>query len=209
MIKLFIVLLQLSYIFGSEFTFMLDAKDDMCFYEDVKQYEETLLEYQVIEGGNLDVDVLLKSPSGKILYDESQKQYDSHTWNTTESGIYTWCFSNKFSTFTSKLIYFDFMVGDGDQAIPLSPGAGSNIAMTQLEVSAVAIHESLVVVSDYQTHFRLKESSGRAFAEDINTRVMMWSIGEFICIIAVMLCQVFTLRSFFSDKKNRNSPAST
>lgn len=45
---------------------------------------------QVIDGGNLDCDMTLKSPSGKVLYSETQKQYDSHTWTTDEEGIYSW-----------------------------------------------------------------------------------------------------------------------
>ena len=45
---------------------------------------------QVIEGGNLDVDMTLKSPGGDILYQDTQKQYDSHTWKTTEEGVYEW-----------------------------------------------------------------------------------------------------------------------
>jgi len=44
----------------------------------------------VVEGGNLDVDVYLKAPGGQIIYQENQKQYDSHSWTTTEAGVYTW-----------------------------------------------------------------------------------------------------------------------
>lgn len=36
----------------------------------------------------------------------------------------------------------------------------------------MSIHESLQVVEDYQKHFRLREMSGRAFAEDINYRYL-------------------------------------
>lgn len=32
---------------ASELTFMLDAKDEMCFYEQVKKGEETVIEFQV------------------------------------------------------------------------------------------------------------------------------------------------------------------
>ena len=32
---------------ASELTFMLEAKDDMCFYEQVKKGEETVIEFQV------------------------------------------------------------------------------------------------------------------------------------------------------------------
>lgn len=69
---------------------------------------------QVITGGNYDVDVELTSESGQSLYKEVKKQYDSYTWTTAAKGEYRICFSNEFSTFTHKLVYFDFKVGEED-----------------------------------------------------------------------------------------------
>jgi len=67
---------------------------------------------QVIQGGNYDVDLTLKSPRGTTLYHERKKQYDSYEWTADEHGEYQFCFSNEFSTFTHKLVYFDLQVGD-------------------------------------------------------------------------------------------------
>jgi len=69
--------------------------------------------FQVITGGNYDVDLEIMSPGkpGKrVLYKEIKKQYDSFTWTTDPEGEYQFCFSNEFSTFTHKLVYFDFQV---------------------------------------------------------------------------------------------------
>ena len=43
-----------------------------------------------------------------------------------------------------------------------------------METSAVTIHEALKVILDYQTHHRLREAQGRAFAEELNERVHFW-----------------------------------
>lgn len=67
----------------------------------------------------------------------------------------------------------------------------------------MAIHESLKSIADYQTHHRLRESSGRTFAEDLNIRVMIRSTIEFVIILLTAVTQVLILRSFFADKKNR------
>lgn len=56
----------------------------------------------------------LVSPNGKVLYKDVKKQYDSFTWKAEEKGIYKFCFSNEFSTFTHKVVYFDLEVGDED-----------------------------------------------------------------------------------------------
>lgn len=57
------------------------------------------------------------------------------------------------------------------------------------------------MVSETQTHYRLREAHDRIRAEDIHQRVTYWSLGETALLFAVSLGQVLMLRSFFSDKK--------
>ena len=57
----------------------------------------------------------LTAPNGKVLYKDVKKQYDSFTWKAEEKGIHKFCFSNEFSTFTHKVVYFDLEVGDEDE----------------------------------------------------------------------------------------------
>ena len=54
------------------------------------------------------------------------------------------CFSNEFSTFTHKVVYFDFQAGDEE---PKWRTEGENTALTSLEMSSVTMHESLKVGS--------------------------------------------------------------
>ncbi|VDI79847.1 Hypothetical predicted protein [Mytilus galloprovincialis] len=54
----------------------------------------------------------LTAPNGQVLYKDVKKQYDSFTWTPDQSGVFKFCFSNEFSTFTHKIVYFDFQVGD-------------------------------------------------------------------------------------------------
>lgn len=84
---------------------------------------------QVVQGGNYDCDMELKSPEGKSLYKDVKKQYDSFTWTTTTKGVYEFCFSNEFSTFTHKIVYFDFQKGEEK---PLQPGMAHVAAMTMV-----------------------------------------------------------------------------
>lgn len=72
-----------------------------------------------------------------------------------------------------------------------------------METSAVTIHESLKVIIDYQTHHRLRESTSRDMAEYLNERVQYWSIGQGVIIVAMSIVQVYVLRNFFSEKRDR------
>lgn len=185
---------------AGELTFELPDNEKQCFQEIIEKGVKCTIEFQVITGGNYDVDMELTAPDGRALYKDIKKQYDSYTWTTDVKGEYRFCFSNEFSTFSHKVVYFDFQVGEDK---PLVDNMGQHAtAMTQMETSAVTIHEALKVIIDYQTHHKLRESQGRAFAEDLNERVQYWSIGESIVILIVGIGQVLVLRSFFTDKKN-------
>ncbi|KAL1773823.1 transmembrane emp24 domain-containing protein 7 [Sigmodon hispidus] len=183
---------------ASEITFELPDNAKQCFYEDIIQGTKCTLEFQVITGGHYDVDCRLEDPDGKVLYKEMKKQYDSFTFTASRNGTYKFCFSNEFSTFTHKTVYFDFQVGEDP---PLFPSENRVSALTQMESACVSIHEALKSVIDYQTHFRLREAQGRSRAEDLNTRVAYWSVGEALILLVVSIGQVFLLKSFFSDKR--------
>ena len=88
-----------------------------------------------------------------------------------------------------------------------------------MESSAQEIHENLNAVIDYQTHHRLRETQGRHRAEELNERIMIWSVFVTVAIFSVgfgqvrgynsaawlntqtFYFQVFVLKSFFAEKR--------
>jgi len=188
---------------GVELTFELPDNAKECFYEVIDEGKTSTVEFQVVTGGQYDVDVIIEGPQKNRaqktqLYKQVKKQYDSFTWTADVTGEYRACFSNEFSTFSHKLVYVDFQVGEEE---PL-PGVGDHLtAMTQMESSAQEIHENLNSVVDYQTHHRLRETQGRKRAEDLNERIMVWSAFVTVAIFVVGFGQVLVLKSFFSEKK--------
>ena len=147
------------------------------------------------------MDVSLFNPSDGVIYQKERKQYDSVDFTTTESGEYYFCFSNEFSSFTHKVVYFDFATGSEP---PITEDIGkTHKAFTQLEVSVMKVHEALTLIRDYQTHHRLREVKGRDGAEYLNERVQYWSLGEALLLVIVGLFQVLILRRFFANKRNQ------
>jgi len=188
---------------GVELTFELPDNAKECFYEVIEEGKTSTVEFQVVTGGQYDVDVIIEGPQKNKpqktqLYKQVKKQYDSFTWTADVTGEYRACFSNEFSTFSHKLVYVDFQVGEEE---PL-PGVGDHLtAMTQMETSAQEVHENLNSVVDYQTHHRLRETQGRKRAEDLNERIMVWSAFVTVAIFVVGFGQIMVLKSFFSEKK--------
>lgn len=181
-----------------ELTFELPDNEKQCFYEDIKAGEKSSVEFQVVTGGNYDVDCQVKAPDDRILYNKVKEQYGDHTFTTDAAGTYSVCFSNEFSTFSHKIIYLDWQVGEEK---PLPGMEEHHQALTQMETSAQAVHENLNAVDDYQTHYKLRETQGRKRAEEIGERVFYWSVGETVAILLITVGQVMVLRNFFSEKK--------
>ncbi|GBP95943.1 Transmembrane emp24 domain-containing protein 7 [Eumeta japonica] len=141
-----------------ELTFELPDSAVECFYQDIEKNTSASLEFQVITGGQYDVDVKIEAPNKQIIYTQTKMQYDSHQFVAPVTGVYSACFSNEFSTFSHKLVYMEFNVGPEQ---PL-PGVGVHATViTQLESSTEEIHSSLNSIIDHQTHHRLREAQGQ------------------------------------------------
>ncbi|XP_052861404.1 transmembrane emp24 domain-containing protein 7 [Anopheles cruzii] len=191
-------ILSVNIVDSVELTFELPDNSRECFHEEIRKDQTATLEFQVVSGGSYDVDVTLESPTGEVIYRQIKTQFDNNQFVATATGIYTACFSNEFSTFSHKIVYMDFQVGEEQ---PLPGIEEHSTVLTQLETSAQEIHKALNAILDYQTHHRLREAQGRKRAEDLNERVLWWSLTETAAILLIAIGQVLVLRNFFSEKK--------
>ncbi|CAM5146082.1 unnamed protein product [Eretmochelys imbricata] len=200
-------LLQAGRAGGAELTFELPDSARQCFHQRLQRGLKFTLDFQVITGGHYDVDCYVEDPNGKTLYKEAKKQYDSFSHRAEAAGVYTFCFSNEFSTFSHKTVYFDFQVGDEP---PILPDMSHRVtALTQMESACVTIHEALNTVIDSQTHYRLREAQDRIRAEELNNHVSYWSVGETILLLVVSVSQVMLLKSFFTETRATPGAVST
>lgn len=183
---------------GVELTFELPDNEKQCFFQEITKNETAMLEFQVVTGGQYDVDITLEAPNKEIIYQQIKTQFDSHQFTAAMSGAYKACFSNEFSTFSHKLVYMDFRVGN---QMPLV-GLGEHVTvMTQMESSVEEVHKHLNNIIDYQTHHRLREAQGRKNAEDLNDHVLKWSIVETFALVTICVLQVYVLKTFFTNRK--------
>lgn len=116
------------------------------------------------------MDCYVEDPMGNIIYRETKKQYDSFTYKTEVKGVYRFCFSNEFSTFSHKTVYFDFQVGDEP---PILPDMGNRVtALTQVSghdrnrralLSACSCFFVLVLAGEPDHHLAVKDISGLLF----------------------------------------------
>ncbi|XP_031632071.1 transmembrane emp24 domain-containing protein 7-like [Contarinia nasturtii] len=202
-LKLICLFMAYHAVMGTEFAFDLAKSAVECFYEEINENTPCILEFQVLKGGALDVDVIIQAPSKLLIYKELRKEHDRFKFNTTESGVHRICFNNEFSTFTEKSIFVSFEAGRLNRL--LHSVEEDTEEVTFMNETAQSIHIHLQVASILQTDYRRLESKGRHFAEDLNGRVLTWSLVQTIIIIVIGLSQVIILRTFFNDPKPKTS----
>lgn len=202
----FLIILAFSTLIASksiELTFELADKDESCFYEDVEENVQIIFEFEVASGGKLDIDCSVTDPKDRIIFEANKKQVESTNFLTAIGGTYKFCFANKFSTFTHKVVYFQLEVGDDDEEELFPDGNTHREVFSASEAQLHTIHEKLKLIIDHQTHHRLKEVNERKFSEDLKDRVQLWSLLQFSIMIAVSLLQVMIVRSFFASAGKR------
>lgn len=186
----------------TELTFELRDREKQCFHEDIEIGTKASIVFQVIHGGELDVDMIVYSPSKTILYQDSKTKWDAFEWNATEAGQYTFCFGNEFSITSNKLLYFEFIVGDEvdhDSLLPENtPEHKAALDVMKFQIAAQTIYENLETISEAQTSYRLAEASQRKRAEDLRSRVNWWSASETCAVVLISFIQLWLVKGMFA-----------
>eukprot|EP00127_Corallochytrium_limacisporum_P003232 Clim_evm81s147 gene=Clim_evmTU81s147 len=179
----------------TELNFELPDREAICFEEYVKEDETLHLEYQVFLGGNLDVDVQLTSPGGKVMYQARKQKFAEKEVTAPETGFYSICFSNEMSSVTHKRIYIN--VGAGDYMRRLPEEAGKNTVLDKLGSMAESIRSHINSIIDDQTHHRLGEAKGFERAKYLNSAISWWSGLQAIVMLLISFTQVYFIRGMF------------
>lgn len=178
--------------------FELPDSESMCFYQQFKEAKRMMFSFEVVRGGNSDVDILIESPNGMELYKRTKQQEGEYEFETSW-GIFSFCFSNEFSTFTHKVIYFELRPHDHD-SLANEAGKKKPSVDTQVEHYMENIHAANSEVVDMQRQYKMDEIRDRSLAEDLNSRVQWWSIGEAFIVVIVGVSQVYMLKTLFAGR---------
>ncbi|TGZ63824.1 hypothetical protein CRM22_006704 [Opisthorchis felineus] len=181
-------------------TFELPDGEEVCFYADVRPQKYVLM-YQVIYGGQLDVDFVLKEEPNHVISSVERTSHDEISFTAERNTTYSFCFNNQFSVSAHKLIYFELHPESFESLAEEAGEASHATVLGSVETSAELVHLYLSRAESMQIEFKNRELGDRLVAEDLNTAVLWWSCAVTAAIVLTTLAQVTVLKNFFSDKK--------
>eukprot|EP00124_Ichthyophonus_hoferi_P000751 Ihof_evm11s30 gene=Ihof_evmTU11s30 len=93
-------------VYGGSHMVTVDANDELCFWEELAVEEVMAVNYQVTEGGFLDIDMEIRGPQNVVIHQIQRSTEESAAITANVAGRYQVCFSNQMSTMTPKELVF-------------------------------------------------------------------------------------------------------
>lgn len=196
-------------------TFQVEPRTSECFFVDVPApNHQVSIDFWVLRGGLLDIDLRIMSPSGVAVFSGLQFESNSRDFIANEAGAYEVCWNNEMSRWTAKVVQFAATVSDSYGNIIKSPlgdfSAGANApkpatkeALNPMEDAVRQLGNSLDAIQRDQKYLLIRETRHRDTAESTNGRIVWYSLFESLVLLSISLGQVFYLRKFFGGGAGR------
>ncbi|KAI9827472.1 MAG: p24 complex component [Thelocarpon impressellum] len=172
----------------------LGAHSQECFHEELHKGDRMTVTFQVGDrefggSGNLEIDFSIVNPAGGNQVHEKKVSVGDHSFEATQDGRYTYCFSNAAWAASTKEVSFNVhgIVYVPESEAPTDP----------LDIQVRQLSELLSQVKDEQTYIVIRERTHRNTAESTNARVKWWSIFQLGVLIGEGVFQVWWLKRFF------------
>ncbi|RUS86395.1 hypothetical protein EGW08_005845 [Elysia chlorotica] len=104
----------LSVVLSTEIDLTVDipAGRQECFWQEIPASTTCEVDYQVIDGGDMDISVYVAGPEGRVIYMDQRKTENVIRFTAEGKGDYKICFDNSFSTFSNKVVFFEMFIED-------------------------------------------------------------------------------------------------
>ncbi|KAL5007743.1 hypothetical protein ScPMuIL_016549 [Solemya velum] len=197
-----------------DFTIEVEPGVQDCFYENFNASSNDIdIEYQVIEGGELDINFMMQGPRGVILASEKRQTEGVHSYTQQPPGDYKFCFDNTFSRMSSKQVFFEIITDSMEEEDEWFQDAKDdlgelaaivNMKMVDFKLLIDRVKKNVDKSISLQQILRVFEARDRSIAEDNFQRVNWFSGVYLVIMISVGLTQVIMIRSLFDDNSKLN-----
>lgn len=187
--------------FNVEFKFEIGPGKVECFYQPMLNGTQLFISYEVLTGGDRNIDFFLRDERLEILVHKSWKTEGIFDQIIQTRGIYELCFDNSYSRFASKLVFFymsAFVPEHWDEY--LKELADIHKTVANFSVSLQTLQQNIKNAVIHQSSSRMYVMLDYYTIMGNNKYVQYWSILQCIVIISASCLQVFFLRRLFHSK---------
>lgn len=200
----------------TDYTIKVHAGKRDCYFEEISIDQPFEFEYQVIDGGDLDITFQMISPTGKVIATDIRKEDGVHTVETPVEGAYQFCFDNGFSRMTDKVVFFEIFTDDNfdyddyddDWKAQIKPDDSGLLEdrVNEIQTALSRMKLNMAKTSQIQNLLRAFEAKDRNLIEANKTRVDSWSLIHLSVMVGTAFLQVYLLRNMF--RHTGGSPSS-
>lgn len=186
------------------------ARREECFEHFMSQGRPFTVQFQVVAGGQLDVDFSIKNPAGDVMHEESRKIDSKMSFVASEEGMYTVCFSNRMSRVTAKSVVFDIWLQDKLQVSKTELAKSEQLQSLWHNLHTLRTlvdgsrHDQKYLILRLKRHMQTSESNA--------SRVQLWFVLEVLLLVGMATVQLVFLRMHVnrhSGKVNKGSVPGT
>ena len=173
----------------------LPAFTTECLYHDILNDEDTLVvSYQVMTGGNFEIDFEITAPDGSQLVLEKQKKYSDFVLKSFGLGQYTFCFTNSYGTALKKIEFTLEMEKKLDNS---NVNAEDIVASNAIE----EIERNLNKITKTLNYLRAREWRNMSTVESTGSRLVWLSLLVMGVMVGISAVQAFVIQFFFKSRQ--------
>ncbi|CAN6462932.1 unnamed protein product [Victoria cruziana] len=138
------------------------------------------------------IDFTVTSPGGNVIHTEKGTSGDKFQLKAPRSGMYKFCFHNPYST--PETVSFHIHIGH----IPNEHDLAKDEHLDPVNVKIAELREALESVTAEQKYLKARDSRHRHTNESTRRRLFVYTVAEYLALVAASVLQVFYIRRLFS-----------
>lgn len=166
-----------------------------CLYYDLTSNDDSIvISYQVLTGGNFEIDFEIVAPDGSSIATEKQKKYSDFLLKSFGLGQYSFCFSNSYGTALKKVEVTLELEKENLGANSAPEDAISNHAIEEIE-------RNLNKITKMMNYLRAREWRNMYTVKSTESRLVWLSMLTMGLTVGVSMIQAAVVQFLFKDRQ--------
>lgn len=175
-------------------TTKVSAGEQFCVVERVEKEVALSFRFRVTAGGKLDLDVDITDSNGGAVQQWRLATEGTHTVRgDSQNTFFKFCFSNTMARWTPKWVNFFIHKG-------IHPAVAPRDRVDPIENNIMRLSGKIQEMRDAHDELKIAEHDHRNTVEDVNERVLLWTVIQTVVLVTMGVIQIFFIKRFLEVK---------